>query len=172
MFAVIVYCAAMVAANLSVAAFGPWISPLNSFLFIGLDLSLRDRLHDRWGGPGLWPRMLGLIAAAGAISYLLNPASGKIAVASVVAFVVAGALDALVYHWLRDRPYLQRSNASNAAGAAADSLLFPTIAFGAFMPHIVALQFAAKVGGGFVWSLLLKPRRRGELYTEEPDHGE
>jgi len=154
--AVIVYCAAMVAANLSVAAFGPWISPLNAFLFIGLDLSLRDHLHDKWRGPGLWPRMFGLIVAAGAISYLLNPAAGKIALASVTAFCVAGAIDALVYHLMRDRPYMQRSNGSNAAGAMADSLIFPTMAFGGFLPHIVALQFAAKVGGGFLWSLLLR----------------
>ena len=156
MLAVIVYCAAMVCANLSVAAFGPWISPLNAFLFIGLDLSLRDHFHDKWRGPGLWPRMFGLIVAAGAISYLLNPASAKIAAASVTAFVVAGAVDALVYQLLRDRPYMQRSNGSNAAGAAVDSLVFPAMAFGGFLPHIVALQFAAKVGGGFVWSLLLR----------------
>ena len=156
MLAVIVYCAAMVGANLSVAAFGPWISPLNAFLFIGLDLSLRDHLHDKWRGLSLWPRMLGLIVAAGAISYLLNPASAKIAVASVTAFLVAGGIDAFVYHLLRDRPYMQRSNGSNAAGAAVDSFIFPAMAFGGFLPAIVALQFAAKVGGGFVWSLLLR----------------
>jgi hypothetical protein len=146
----------MVAANLSVAAFGPWISPLNAFLFIGLDLSLRDHLHDKWRGPGLWPRMLGLILTAGAISYLLNPASAKIAIASVTAFVAAGMADAAAYHLLRNRPFMQRANGSNAAGAVVDSLIFPTLAFGAFMPHIVALQIAAKVGGGFLWSLLLK----------------
>jgi hypothetical protein len=36
-----------------------------------------------------------------------------------------------------------------------DSLLFPTIAFGALMPHIVAMQFVAKVAGGAVWTWLL-----------------
>lgn len=156
MLAVIVYCAAMVGANLSVAAFGPWVSPINAFLLIGLDLSLRDHLHDRWSGSGLWPRMLALIAVAGAISYALNPAAGKIAVASVTAFIAAGLVDAVVYHALRGRPYLQRSNGSNVAAAAVDSLVFPTMAFGGFLPHIVALQFAAKVAGGFVWSLLIR----------------
>ena len=33
------------------------------------------------------------------------------------------------------------------------------IAFGALMPHIVIGQFAAKVGGGFIWSLLIGRRR-------------
>jgi hypothetical protein len=156
LFAVILYAAAMVGANLSVAAFGPWISPVNAFLLIGLDLSLRDHLHDRWTGPGLWPRMGALIAAAGLVSYALNPAAGRIALASFAAFVCAGVVDAVVYHALRRRGYLARSNGSNVAGAAADSILFPSIAFGAFLPAIVALQFAAKVAGGFVWSIAIR----------------
>jgi hypothetical protein len=154
--ACLIYIAAMTAANLSVAAFGPWISPLNSFFLIGLDLSLRDRLHDSWRGRGLWPRMGALILVAAGCSYALNPAAGRIAFASFAAFAIAGLIDAIAYHLLRARPYLQRVNGSNVAGAAADSFLFPTLAFGAFLPHIVALQFAAKFAGGFVWSLILR----------------
>lgn len=155
MFPTIVYLSAMVLANLSVATFGPAISPLNAFLLIGLDLSLRDHLHDRWQRNHLWPRMFALIAAAGLISWMLNPASGRIAVASVVAFTAAGLIDALVYHLLRRKPYLARANGSNVVAAGVDSLLFPTIAFGSFLPAIVLLQFVAKVAGGFIWSLLL-----------------
>lgn len=40
------------------------------------------------------------------------------------------------------------------AGAAVDSLIFPTLAFGALMPHIVLLQFVAKVAGGAMWAAL------------------
>lgn len=40
--------------------------------------------------------------------------------------------------------------------AAIDSVLFPTLAFGVFMPHIVLMQFAAKVGGGAIWSWVLR----------------
>jgi len=155
MFAVLIYVFAIVIANLSVAHFGPWVSPINAFFLIGLDLVLRDYLHDRWRGAGLWPRMLGLIVVAGAFSYALNPAAGKIAVASVVAFCAAGLVDAIVYHWLRDHPWFKRANGSNAAGALTDSLIFPTLAFGGFLPHIVALQFAAKVAGGFMWSAVI-----------------
>jgi len=39
---------------------------------------------------------------------------------------------------------------------AVDSLVFPTIAFGAFLPAVIALQFVAKVGGGALWSLALQ----------------
>jgi hypothetical protein len=156
MLPVVAYIAAITAANLSVATWGPWVSPINAFLLIGLDLSLRDHLHERWRGAQLVPRMLALIAAAGAISYLLNPAAGKIALASFAAFTVAAAVDAVVYQALIKRGYLTRSNGSNAAGALADSLIFPTLAFGGFLPHIVALQFAAKVAGGAVWALAIK----------------
>lgn len=155
MLFVILYIAAIVCANLSVAHFGPWVSPINAFLLIGLDLAIRDHLHDQWRDKLLWPRMLGLIAAAGAISYALNPASGKIALASVVAFCAAGLVDSVVYHLLRRKGYMVRTNGSNATAAMVDSMLFPTIAFGGFMPAIVALQFAAKVCGGGLWAWAL-----------------
>jgi hypothetical protein len=156
---VLLYLAAVVAANLSVAAFGPGATILNAFLFIGLDLTARDRLHDAWSGRRLWFRMALLIAAGGAISYALNRDAAQIAVASTVAFVVAGALDAAVYALLGDRSRLLRVNGSNVVGAAADSLIFPTLAFGGFLPLIVLGQFAAKCLGGLFWSLVLTTRK-------------
>lgn len=160
-FVSFIYTAAMVGANLSVAAFGPWVSPINSFVLIGLDLTLRDRLHDSLSGrPRFWLKMGAIIVGSALISYALNPASGRIAIASFIAFAIAGAADAIAYAALRKttrgQDYLFRVNGSNVAGAAVDSLIFPTIAFGAFMPAIVALQFAAKVGGGYIWALALR----------------
>lgn len=150
---VLIYAAAMIGANLSVAAFGPWVSPLNSFFLIGLDLALRDWLHMR-----LRPlQMLALIVATGALTYVLNPAAGTIAVASASAFTAAALVDWATFARMRGS-WLRRANGSNVAGAAVDSLLFPTIAFGALMPHIVALQFFAKVAGGAVWAWLLRGR--------------
>jgi fructose-specific phosphotransferase system IIC component len=34
-------------------------------------------------------------------------------------------------------------------------LVFPTVAFGALLPGIVAGQFVAKVFGGFLWAVIL-----------------
>jgi hypothetical protein len=34
-------------------------------------------------------------------------------------------------------------------------LVFPTIAFGVLMPHIVAMQFLAKVVGGAAWAYVI-----------------
>lgn len=145
--AIAAYAAAMVGANLSVAAFGPIVSPLNAFLLIGLDLALRDFLHVRLR---LW-QMGALIAATGLLTFALNPAADKIAIASACAFTLAALTDWAVFARVPGG-WLRRSNASNVAGAAVDSLVFPTIAFGALLPHIVAMQFAAKVAGGAVWS--------------------
>jgi len=152
-FALIAYAVAMVAANLLVATFGPAISPINAFLLIGLDLTLRDWLHVRLK---TW-QMGGLILGTGVLTYLLNPAAGMIAVASAVSFLVAALVDWAVFVRTTGS-WIKRANVSNTAGAAVDSLLFPTIAFGVLMPEIVALQFVAKVSGGAVWSYVLEKK--------------
>jgi uncharacterized PurR-regulated membrane protein YhhQ (DUF165 family) len=159
MIAILVYIAAIVAANLSVAHFGIVSTPINAFLLIGLDLVLRDRLHERWENNYVFSRMLLLFLVAGAISYALNPASGNVALASLAAFVVANMADTLVYDKLRSHGFLTRSNGSNVAGALVDSVIFPVMAFGGFPVGVIAAQFAAKVAGGAMWSLLLRRRK-------------
>lgn len=154
-FAIAIYAAAMTAANLIVAAFGPWVSPINAFILIGLDLALRDWLHVRLK---VW-QMGALIAATGALTYVLNPAAGMIAIASAAAFTSAAVVDWSVFAKLRGS-WLFRANGSNVAGAAVDSLIFPTIAFGALMPHIVLMQFAAKVAGGALWAWAISKVRQ------------
>ena len=152
--AIVIYAAAMTMANLSVATWGPWVSPINAFVLIGLDLALRDWLHFR-----LKPWQMGvLIACTGLLTYVLNPAAGMIAVASACAFSAAAVVDWATFARLRGS-WMYRANGSNVAGAAVDSLIFPTLAFGALMPHIVAMQFVAKVAGGAMWAWLLsRPR--------------
>ena len=113
-----IYIAALVTANLLVAWFGPWFSPINAFVLIGLDLSLRDKLHEEWKNDKLVLKMGGLIATASVVSYLWNPAAGPIALASFLAFALAMSADTIAYHFLRDKPWMIRSNGSNVAGAA------------------------------------------------------
>jgi uncharacterized PurR-regulated membrane protein YhhQ (DUF165 family) len=149
--ALITYAVAMILANLLVATFGPSISPINAFFFIGLDLTLRDWLHVRLK---TW-QMGGLIVGTGALTYLLNPAAGMIAVASAISFLMAALVDWAVFVKTTGS-WIKRANLSNTASAAVDSVLFPTIAFGVLMPEIVILQFAAKVIGGGVWSYIFK----------------
>lgn len=152
---VFVWLAAVVLANLSSATFGPVASIYNAFFLIGLSLTTRDALHNAWHNEGLKWKMAALIATGSALSYLINHEAARIALASCIALALAESVDALVYHALRKRQWLEKSNGSNIPAAAIDSLVFPTIAFGGFLPLITLGQFLAKVLGGFLWSLLI-----------------
>lgn len=154
-----IYLAAIVAANLITTHYGPTASVYTSFALIGLVLTTRDRLHD------LWPthralKMAALIGAGSVISYLLNQNAVKIAEASCIAFAASESADYILYSALHDWEWLHRSNISNFLGAAIDSLVFPTIAFGGVLWGITFGQFTAKVGGGLLFSLILAHRRR------------
>lgn len=157
-FLVLTYLAAIVAANILVSRIGPEATIATAFLLIGLDLSTRDRLHEAWRGHGLAWRMTILVASGSALSAALSWEARPIAVASFAAFALAGIVDALSYAALGDRARLLKMNGSNALAALADSLVFPTLAFGELLPAIVAGQWAAKVAGGFLWSLVLTRR--------------
>ncbi len=150
------YLVAIVLANLSVARFGPSSSIVNAFLFIGLDLTSRDRLHDLWAGKRLWLKMGCLVVVGSALSWALDRDAGLIALASMAAFLSAGVVDTLAYNMLGNRAWWVRVNGSNVFAAGVDSIVFPSIAFGAFMPVVILGQFAAKTMGGLVWSLILR----------------
>ena len=98
-----------------------------------------------------------MIVAGGIITWGVNPAAKHIAIASAVAFLVSALADWATYSALRNRPWMVRSNGSNVVGALVDSVIFPTLAFGSFMPAIIAAQFGAKVAGGAVWSFIMRP---------------
>jgi uncharacterized PurR-regulated membrane protein YhhQ (DUF165 family) len=154
------YVAAMLLANLLVSKFGPAISPVLAFFLIGFDLSMRDWLQIRLKA---W-QMGGLIGIAGVLTYALNPAAGMIAVASSVAFTCAALVDWATFTRLRGS-WLFRANGSNVVGAAVDSIVFPTLAFGALMPGIVLMQFSAKVAGGFIWAKLIDMKLNKHVAT-------
>jgi queuosine precursor transporter len=160
--AVLVYAAAMTAANLSIAHFGPWVSPVNAFVLIGLDLALRDWLHVRLRAP----QMLALIGASGLLTYALNPSAQHIVIASAAAFTLAALVDWQAFSKLTGS-WLRRSLGSNVFGAAVDTVVFSALAFVLLSPapkplevvaQIAALQFVAKVAGGSMWAWLLSRR--------------
>lgn len=158
----LIYVTAMVAANYTVMLFGPWFSIINSFVFIGLDLSLRDMWHERRGLRG----SIALVFVSGVISYTVNPAMGMIAVASFAAFTLSGLADAIVYQRLNSMSYIFRANGSNVTGALVDSIVFPVVAFGGFPIEIIVGQIVAKVAGGALWGALIN-RFRVKLLVSE-----
>lgn len=143
------------AANLMTAKFGPGVTVINAFLFIGLDLTSRDKLHEFWSGRGLVRKMGLLIIAGSVLSWILNRDTGQIAVASFLAFACSAAVDTVIYTALHDKSWMVKVNGSNAIGALVDSIVFPTIAFGSILPWIMLGQFLAKLSGGFIWAFVL-----------------
>ena len=157
--AILIYAAAMTVANLTITHFGPWVSPINAFLLIGLDLALRDWLHMR-----LRPwQMLALIGASGALTYALNPSAQHIVIASAAAFTLAALVDWQAFTRLTGS-WLRRSLGSNVVGAVVDTTVFSALAFWLLSPapkplevvaQIAALQLAAKLAGGALWAWAL-----------------
>jgi uncharacterized PurR-regulated membrane protein YhhQ (DUF165 family) len=102
-----------------------------------------------------------LIAAGSGLSWVMGevtgsgPFVGQIALASCLAFAAAATADAVVYHLLRNRPWYERANQSNLAGAAVDSLVFVALWPFGFQITLAFTLFAAKVAGGVVWSFVL-----------------
>lgn len=174
---VIAILAAIIAANLSSAHFGAEASIYNAFLMIGLVISARDHLHDAWRENRLRNMAL-LIASGSALSFaaahlfltdLPPDIVARIALASCAAFAVAESFDAVLYHLIRRRPWLERSNTSNLLGAVLDSTVFVSIAFG-WTWEIIFAQVCAKIAGGFVWSLLIGyTRNRRDEPEQEPE---
>lgn len=162
------YLAAIVAANLSLAHWGPVAAIYNGFLFVGLDLTTRDRLHDLWRGR-LVRNMAALIAAGSGMSYLLGlalgtgPFVGRIALASCIAFAAAATADALTYHALRRRSWYERANQSNVVGAFVDSFVFVALWPFGFAFTLAFTLAAAKIAGGVVWSFALAYARTRPL---------
>lgn len=154
---VFLYLCAIVSANLLTTWLGAWVTPINGFVFIGLDITTRDKLHDAWHRRGLWWKMATLIGTGSVLSWLLNRNAGRIALASFVAFAVSGIIDAVVYHVLSKASRFERVNWSNLASASVDSVLFPALAFG-WPPsmEIVYGQATAKIAGGLFWSLIMR----------------
>lgn len=157
--AVLIYAAAMTVANLSIAHYGPWISPLNAFVLIGLDLALRDWLHMRLRA---W-QMLALIGASGLLTYALNPGAQHIVIASAAAFTLSALVDWQAFSRISGS-WLRRSMGSNVAGAVVDTAVFSALAFVLLSPNqkplevvaqIAALQLAAKLAGGSLWAWAL-----------------
>jgi len=161
MTTIALYLAAIVLANLLTAALGPRATIANAFLLIGLDLTTRDQLHDTWHNHHLTRKMGALIAAGSILTVALNWHAWRIALASAVAFALSATTDTLVYHRLQHLPTFRKVTASNIAGALVDSLAFPALAFGAWMPWITLAQLTAKIAGGALSAYLLYRPTKG-----------
>lgn len=154
---VVPYLAAIVAANLLVNHLGPTYSPVIAFFLIAAVLIFRDQFADVVG-PRRWFIQAGLILAGAVLTWICNPDAAQIAKASVIAFAASESVEAVAYYAMRHRPWMDRAPLSATLGAAVDSVLFITIAFG-FNWQIAFAQFVAKVAGAYLWAKLIDTRK-------------
>jgi queuosine precursor transporter len=138
--------------------FTTYVAPAGVFC-IGAVLVFRDWLQQL---AGLRYTLL-LVPIGGAASYLIGVAAGwtslqKIAIASVVAFVVSETTEAAVFTPIRQRSLTTAVALSATVGNAIDSALFLWLAFGseAFFPG----NFVGKVEAIAVGVALTAGRRR------------
>ena len=153
---IVPYLTAVVAANLLVKHFGAAYSPVIAFFAIAAILIFRDQFADLVGQRWLAQLLqLGLIAAGAILTYLFNQDAALIAKASVIAFAASETIEQVIYYLLRRRPWMDRAPMSAVIGAAVDSVLFITIAFG-FTFTIAFAQFTAKVAGAWLWARVIQ----------------
>jgi hypothetical protein len=158
---VAIYLAAIVLANVAISALGASWSPVIGFFFIGLDLTLRDKLHEQWRGDRLFLKMANLIVWGGLLSVLVQPAAGDVAIASCLTFILSSAADAWMYTRMRHRGKALARYSSNIVGALVDSMVFIPMAFGVLLPAVMLAQFLAKGAGGMLWAWLFNWKERG-----------
>lgn len=156
------YLAAIVAANQIITAYGPEAVLYVGAGLIAFNLVARDALHDAFAEHRL-AKMAALILTGAVLSYVLNADAAKIAVASAAAFTASEAVDAISYHLMRWRPWLERCNTSNVLSATVDTIVFFQLAFGGVPVALAFAQVCAKVAGGVVYSLLMERRHSALL---------
>lgn len=146
---VALYLVSVVAANVTVSLW-QWMAYINSIVFIGLDLTLKDKfqLHLTW-----W-QILSIVSAGGILTFILNASFMSIAIASTVALIGAFSVDALVFQLFKQNIWY-RVMLSNIFGAFADSLLFALLAPFSFTWVFVLTMTALKIIGGAISGYIL-----------------
>lgn len=129
---------------------GPCLIPVgfglmapSGVLVIGLALVLRDAVQMTAG----WRWGLGAIGVGAVVAWFVAPPA--LVVASVAAFVLSELADFAVYTPLARKRLFAALLASGVVGAAIDSAVFLTIAFGsvALMPGLVLGKMWAVLAG-------------------------
>lgn len=120
---------------------GAWIVPFTTCVCVAANMMLRDRVFcDR----GLKFSMA-IAAIAGLCTFILNSDALTVAIASFVAVVTGSFVSGLVFELLKNKLVIEKARPiANTCSAVSDSLLYPTIAFMAFLPVISMEMFVSK----------------------------
>lgn len=129
------YVAVFVMVNLIVHWCGAWIIPLTTMACVAANMLGRDKLLLEGGAKF----SIGACTVAGLLTCLVLPDAGQVAIASLAAVVCSAIVSAIAWGFFPDGHWK-----NNIISAVADALVFPTVAFGAFLPLVSLGQFAGK----------------------------
>lgn len=137
---VVLYIAAIVAANLTATAFVQvgFIQFAVGTLFFGAIFTLRDRIHS--SGRGFVYKVIGVALVVNVVVALATATPLRIILASFVALALSEIADTEVYQALKRRSWLVRVFGSNAVSIPLDTVLFCLIAFAGVLPGDVLLS--------------------------------
>lgn len=151
-FWVLLYLVTIVFANVTVSIW-QWMAYVNSLVFIGLDLTLKDKFQINLP----WYIVLCIALLGGIITLWLNIGFMPIAVASTAALIVAFTVDYIAFLLFKQSIW-HRVMISNVLGAFADSLVFALLAPFPFTWGFVLTMWVLKVIGGTISGYVLIKR--------------
>jgi len=126
-------------------------------LAIGIGFTLRDLVQRRLG--------VKVVVVAVVVGALLSAAlDTSLALASGMAFLIAGVLDLFVYTPLQRRNLIGAVVASHSVGIVVDSVVFLTIAFGSLAlleGQIIGKALMTLVAIPFVYAIRMWDQKRG-----------
>ena len=146
---VLLYLSTIVFANVTVSL-AQWMVYVNAVLFIGLDLTLKDKFQVHFK----WYQLLGIVLLGSIITFLLNTSFLPIAIASTAAFSAAFFVDWVVFQALKQNIWY-RVMVSNIVGSFADSVVFIYLAPFPFEWSFVLTVTALKIIGGAISGYIL-----------------
>jgi hypothetical protein len=148
-WAILAYLVTIILANVTVSI-SPIMVYVNALVFIGLDLTLKDKFQISLP----WYKILGIILLGSFLTYLLNAAFLPIAIASTAAFSAAFLVDYIVFSLLKHNVWY-RVMVSNVFGSFTDSFVFIYLAPFPFSWGFVLSVTALKIIGGVISGYIL-----------------
>lgn len=144
------YVATFCVVNLVVNNFGPWVVPFTTMCCVAANMLGRDRLLLK-SGPQF---SISACIVAGTLTVFLNTEALQVALGSLAAVTTSGCVSAVAWRVFPGRRWL-----CNVISGAADSLVFPTVAFLTFLPGVCAAMFAGKVVAVTIMSYLMREEK-------------
>lgn len=152
---IVLFLAALTAANLIVKHFGPTGLWFSSALLIPFDFICRCIFHETWKGRRLIINLLLLTIASGIITFAINHEALNIALASFAGIVAVQIFAGIFYQTFKKKSFFIKVNLSDLVAIIVDSLVFQLVAFHVINLEITGGQMLIKIVGGLFWYFII-----------------